>query len=74
MHRETPSGVTGGFRGVGEAAIIAAPAVLAGAVEDALAPLGVRITSTRLHAHHLRRIVRAAGWRADPVAFAKVGG
>ena len=48
VHRETPSEVLGGFRGAGEAAITAAPAVLAGAVEDALAPLGVRISSTRL--------------------------
>jgi hypothetical protein len=63
--------VTGGFRGAGEAAITAAPAVLAGAVEDALSPLGVAITSTRLHAHHLRQLVRAAGWRADAVAFAR---
>ena len=36
VHRETPSEVAGGFRGVGEAAIIAAPAVIAGAVADAL--------------------------------------
>jgi CO/xanthine dehydrogenase Mo-binding subunit len=71
VHRETASGVTGGFRGAGEAAITAAPAVLAGAVEDALSPLGVAITSTRLHAHHLRRLVRAAGWSADAVAFAR---
>jgi carbon-monoxide dehydrogenase large subunit len=73
-HRQTASGVTGGFRGAGEAAITAAPAVLAGAVEDALSPLGVAITSTRLHAHHLRQLVRAAGWRADAVAFARSDG
>jgi hypothetical protein len=69
--RETASDVTGGFRGAGEAAITAAPAVLAGAVEDALSPLGVAIRSTRLHAHHLRRLVRAAGYRADAAAFAR---
>ena len=50
--------------GVGEAAIIATPAVIAGAVADALAPLGVEITSTRLHPHVLRAAIRAAGLRA----------
>jgi len=70
VHRETPSDVLGGFRGAGEAAITAAPAVLVGAVANALAPLGVTVTSTRLHAHMLRRLVRDAGWRPDPVAFA----
>ncbi|MCU1427392.1 MAG: hypothetical protein JWL83_1392 [Actinomycetia bacterium] len=70
VHRETHSGTEGGFRGVGEAAITAAPAALAGAVADALAPLGVTITSTRLHAHHLRALLRAAGVEPDPAAFA----
>jgi aerobic carbon-monoxide dehydrogenase large subunit len=71
VHRETPSGTEGGFRGVGEAAIIAAPAVIAGAVADALAPLGVAITSTRLHAQQLRSLIRAAGYEADAAAFAR---
>jgi len=70
VHRETPSGVAGGFRGAGEASIIATPAVVAGAVADALAPLGVEITSTRLHAHVLRAAIRAAGYTPDPAAFA----
>ena len=70
VHRETPSSVAGGFRGVGEAAIIAAPAVIAGAVADALAPMGVEITSTRLHAHYLRAAMRAAGYTPDVAAFA----
>ncbi|MDQ1383614.1 MAG: aerobic carbon-monoxide dehydrogenase large subunit [Actinomycetota bacterium] len=70
VQRETPSAVAGGFRGVGEASIIATPAVIAGAVADALAPLGVEITSTRLHAHYLRRAIRAAGYTPDASAFA----
>ena len=70
-HRPTPSDLAGGFRGVGEAGITAAPAAMAGAVADALAPLGVRITSTRLHAHHLRAALRAAGHRSDPARFAR---
>jgi aerobic carbon-monoxide dehydrogenase large subunit len=72
VHRETPSPTAGGFRGVGEAAIIAAPAALTGAVADALAPLGVRITSTRLHAAHLRRLLRQAGHRPDAATFARL--
>ena len=70
VHRETPSATEGGFRGVGEAAIIAAPAVIAGAVADALAPLGVEITSTRLHPHYLREAIRASGYETDAAAFA----
>jgi len=71
VHRETPSSVAGGFRGVGEASIIATPAVIAGAVADALAPLGVEITSTRLHPRVLRSALRAAGHSPDVVAFAE---
>ena len=71
VHRQTPSDVAGGFRGVGEAAIIATPAALAGAVADALRPLGVRITSTRLHPHVLRRLIREAGYTPDAAAFAR---
>ncbi|MCU1379817.1 MAG: molybdenum hydroxylase family protein large subunit [Acidimicrobiales bacterium] len=60
LHREKPSENAGGFRGMGEAAIIAAPAAIAGAVADALRPLGVEVWSTRLHPHHLRALLRAA--------------
>ena len=58
------------LHGFGEASIIATPAVIAGAVADALAPLGVEITSTRLHAHYLRQAIRAAGYTPDATAFA----
>jgi len=45
VHRETPSPRNPlGAKGVGEAGAIAPPAALANAVEDALAPFGVRIT------------------------------
>jgi carbon-monoxide dehydrogenase large subunit len=60
VHRETPSEVLGGFRGAGEAAITAAPAVLVAAVEDALRPLGVRLSSTRLSADAVWRAVQDA--------------
>jgi carbon-monoxide dehydrogenase large subunit len=68
--RHTPSATLGGFRGVGESAIIAAPAALVGAAEDALRPLGVRLRTTRLHAAGLRTAIRATGWRPDPAAWA----
>jgi carbon-monoxide dehydrogenase large subunit len=69
VHRETPSEVLGGFRGAGEAAITAAPAVLVSAVEDALAPLGVRLSSTRLHASALWRAIRDAERQPELVAL-----
>ncbi len=68
--RQTPSEVLGGFRGVGETGIIAAPAALVGAVDDALTPLGVRLRSTRAHASVLRAETRAHGWRPDPADWA----
>ncbi|MBO0731277.1 MAG: molybdopterin-dependent oxidoreductase, partial [Acidimicrobiaceae bacterium] len=60
VHRPTPSELAGGFRGVGEAGIIAAPAVLASAIEDALSPLGVRLSSTRLSDDAVRAAIEAA--------------
>ncbi len=66
VHRETPSEVLGGFRGAGEAAITASPAVLVSAVEDALAPLGVRLSSTRLHADTLWRSIQDASRQPVP--------
>jgi len=71
VFRPTPAETAGGFRGLGEAGIIAAPAVLVGAAEDALAPLGVRLSSTRAHAGVLRTAIAAAGWPADAARFAR---
>ena len=48
-HTETPSPhVPGGMKGAGEGGAIAPPAAIANAVEDALSPLGVKITETPL--------------------------
>jgi carbon-monoxide dehydrogenase large subunit len=48
-HIQTPSTVTeGGVKGCGEGGTIAAPAAVVNAVADALAPLGVAISSTPL--------------------------
>jgi len=68
--RPTPSELEGGFRGLGEASIIVAPAALAGAIEDALSPLGVTVTSTRLDATRLRQLLRRAGYAPKPEVWA----
>jgi carbon-monoxide dehydrogenase large subunit len=47
-HLETPSAIDANYRGVGEGGMIAAPAALTNAIEDALAHLGVRITEQHL--------------------------
>jgi carbon-monoxide dehydrogenase large subunit len=55
-HRETPTPLNPlGIKGVGEAGAIPVPALFASAVQDALRPLGVRVTRvplspTRIHA------------------------
>jgi aerobic carbon-monoxide dehydrogenase large subunit len=43
-HLETPPISAVNFRGVGEGGALVAPAALTNAIEDALAPLGVKIT------------------------------
>ncbi|QQE77742.1 xanthine dehydrogenase family protein molybdopterin-binding subunit [Alicyclobacillus sp. SO9] len=43
-HIQTPSDGEGGFKGMGEGSLIAAPAALANAVSDALAPFQVEVT------------------------------
>ena len=48
VHQCTPSDLAGGFRGAAEGPIIAAPAALVSAVNDALAPLGVAVAGTDL--------------------------
>lgn len=70
VHRPTPSEVEGGFRGMGEASIISTPSVLVSAVADALAPIGVRLSSSRIHASALRAAARQAGWRPDVAVWA----
>jgi carbon-monoxide dehydrogenase large subunit len=48
VHLETPSDVFANYRGVGEGGMIAAPAAITNAIEDALAHLGVRVTEQHL--------------------------
>jgi carbon-monoxide dehydrogenase large subunit len=60
-HMETPSPLNpAGVKGAGEGGAIIAPAALAAAVEDALRPLGVRITTLPLPPECLRRLIAAA--------------
>jgi carbon-monoxide dehydrogenase large subunit len=57
-HLETPSPTTlGGFRGMGEGGTIGAPAAIANAVSDALAPLGVEITELPITPDRLFRLI-----------------
>ncbi len=58
VHLETPSQRNPlGLKGVGEAGTIGPPAVIAGAVEDALAPFGARVTRCPLPPHVVAGLV-----------------
>ena len=54
-------GTVGGFRGMGEGGTIGAPAAIANAIADALAPVGVEITELPVTPERLFRALRAAG-------------
>ncbi len=61
-HLETPSPfVEGGYKGMGEGGAIGAPAAIANAVADALAPLGVHVTRTPLAPARLLALLSGAG-------------
>jgi carbon-monoxide dehydrogenase large subunit len=61
VHLETESPTTlGGFRGMGEGGTIGAPAAIANAVADALAPLGIAINELPVTPERLFRLVAAA--------------
>ena len=65
MHLEQPSPSTlGGFKGVGEGGTIGAPAAIANAVADALAPLGIEITELPVTPERLFRLLAARARRA----------
>jgi len=60
-HLETPSPVTlGGFRGMGEGGTIGAPAAIANAIADALAPLGIEVAELPVSPDRLFRLIGAA--------------
>jgi carbon-monoxide dehydrogenase large subunit len=59
-HFESPSpNGLGGFKGMGEGGAINAPATLANAVSDALAPLGVRVDRTPITPDSIVRAIEA---------------
>ena len=59
-HVERPSPTTlGGFKGVGEGGTIGAPAAIANAVADALAPLGIEISDLPITPERLFRLLSA---------------
>jgi carbon-monoxide dehydrogenase large subunit len=61
-HLETLSPTTlGGFKGMGEGGTIGAPAAIANAVADALAPLGVEVSELPITPERLFRLIRKTG-------------
>ena len=61
VHLESVSPTTlGGFRGMGEGGTIGAPAAIANAVADALAPLGIEINELPITPERLFRLIEAA--------------
>ncbi|MBI3454577.1 MAG: xanthine dehydrogenase family protein molybdopterin-binding subunit [Candidatus Rokubacteria bacterium] len=72
-HLETPSPLNPlGVKGVGEAGAIPVPALVAEAVEDALAPFGVRVREMPLSPNRLLELLAEARARtsAGPINFA----
>src|SRR5213079_2636666 len=60
-HSETPSPLNAlGIKGVGEAGAIPVPALVAEAIDDALAPLGVRVREMPLSPERIRELIRTA--------------
>jgi aerobic carbon-monoxide dehydrogenase large subunit len=61
IHLDTESPSTlGGFRGMGEGGTIGAPATIANALADALAPLGIEIFELPMTPERLFRLIEAA--------------
>jgi carbon-monoxide dehydrogenase large subunit len=66
-HLQTPSPFTlGGFKGMGEGGAIAPLPALANAVSDALAPLGISITSLPLSPERIRQLIEAREGEVQP--------
>jgi aerobic carbon-monoxide dehydrogenase large subunit len=67
VHLESYSPTTlGGFRGMGEGGTIGAPAAVANAVADAVAPLGIEINELPATPERLFRLIEAARARRNP--------
>ncbi len=64
VHLETPSESAGGFKGMGEGSLIAAPAAVANAVSDALEPFGVMVAELPVTPEKVREWVSQGSVRA----------
>jgi carbon-monoxide dehydrogenase large subunit len=53
------------MKGLGEGGAISPPAAIANAIDDALAPLGVRLTETPALAWRVRALIEAARRRTS---------
>jgi aerobic carbon-monoxide dehydrogenase large subunit len=60
VHMHTASPAIGGFRGMGEGGTIGAPAAIANAISDALAPLGIEIDELPVTPERLFRLIQLA--------------
>jgi carbon-monoxide dehydrogenase large subunit len=60
VHIESESAVAGGFRGMGEGGTIGAPAAIANAIADALAPLGIEVFELPVTPEKLFRMIENA--------------
>ncbi|MET0293721.1 MAG: xanthine dehydrogenase family protein molybdopterin-binding subunit, partial [Phenylobacterium sp.] len=58
---DTPSKALGGFRGMGEGGTIGAPAAIANAITDALAPLGIEVDELPATPERLFRLAQRNG-------------
>ncbi len=58
VHVESESAVSGGFRGMGEGGTIGAPAAIANAIADALAPLNIDISTLPATPERLFRLIQ----------------
>jgi carbon-monoxide dehydrogenase large subunit len=74
QHLDRPSPTTlGGFKGAGEGGTIGAPAAVANAIADALAPLGVEISQLPATPERLFRLLTARARAADRSAGSGAG-
>ena len=61
VHLEYPSPRNPlGVKGLGEGGAISPPAAIANAIDDALAPFGVRVTAGPAHAARVSALIQAA--------------
>jgi carbon-monoxide dehydrogenase large subunit len=69
LHLDRPSPSTlGGFKGIGEGGTIGAPAAVANAVADALAPLGAEVAELPITPERLFRLLTAVRARGGAPA------